>query len=134
MTVTSEDVYALAPYAETLGVRFQRLAADGVEAELDCVHALSTVGGGLHGGALMGLADVSAAVCAALNGPENAVPATMQSSTNFLRPLHGRIASAVAQPLHAGRTTVTVEVNISDDEGRLCVRVVQTIAVRAARG
>ncbi|MGW6795304.1 hotdog domain-containing protein [Streptomyces chartreusis] len=46
------------------------------------------------------------------------------SGTNYLRPIHARIASAAAQPLHAGRTTGAVKVNIGDDEGRPCVRVV----------
>lgn len=77
-TLEAEDVYALAPYAKTLGVVFEEISEAGVRARLVHDLSLSTVGGGLHGGALMGLADVCAAVCAALNGPAGAAPATVE--------------------------------------------------------
>nr|WSZ19531.1 hotdog fold thioesterase [Streptomyces canus] len=133
MTVTAEEIYAVAPFAETLGVRFTSISAPEVRAQLDCTSALSTLGGGLHGGALMGLADVAAAVCAAVNGPEEAWPATMQSNTLFLRPVRGAGAFATARPLHTGRNTVTVEVDINDEQDVLCVRNTQVVAVRTAR-
>ncbi|MFE4581595.1 PaaI family thioesterase [Streptomyces chartreusis] len=130
MTVTAEEIYAVAPFAETLGVRFAAISAPEVRARLEYASALSTLGGALHGGALMGLADVAAAVCAALNGPEGALPATMQSNTLFLRPVRGTGAFATARPLHVGRNTVTVEVDISDEEDVLCVRITQVVALR----
>lgn len=132
MSVTESDIYALAPFADTLGVRFGRLDAGLVEAHLAYVPELSTAGGGMHGGALMGLADVAGAVCAALNGGEGPVPvpATMESSTHFLRPMRGTAASATSRPLHVGRSTVTVEVDIRDDREQLCARVTQLVALK----
>ncbi|WP_217182354.1 PaaI family thioesterase [Streptomyces sp. AC495_CC817] len=123
---TAEDVYALAPYAKTLGVEFQEIAPACVRAGLAHDLSLSTVGGGLHGGALMGLADVCAAVCAALNGPVGAAPATVESSTHFLRPARTSVV-ATARPLRVGRNTV-IEVDIHDAEGELCARVTQVVA------
>lgn len=125
-TIEAEDVYALAPYAKTLGVVFEELTEVNVQARLAHDLSLSTVGGGLHGGALMGLADVCAAVCAALNGPVGAAPATVESSTHFLRPARTGVV-ATARPLRLGRNTV-VEVDIRDAEGELCVRVTQVVA------
>ncbi|MFE2719253.1 PaaI family thioesterase [Streptomyces mirabilis] len=140
MTVTAEEIYAVAPFAETLGVRFAAISAPEVRARLDYASALSTLGGALHGGALhggalhggalMGLADVAAAVCAAVNGPESTLPATMQSNTLFLRPVRGTGAFATARPLHVGRNTVTVEVDINDEQDVLCVRITQVVALR----
>ncbi|MFF0092052.1 PaaI family thioesterase [Streptomyces canus] len=124
-TLEAEDVYALAPYAKTLGVVFEEISEAGVRARLVHDLSLSTVGGGLHGGALMGLADVCAAVCAALNGPAGAAPATVESSTHFLRPACTSVV-ATARPLRVGRNSV-VEVDIHDDEGELCVRVTQVV-------
>ncbi|MFJ9010171.1 PaaI family thioesterase [Streptomyces canus] len=124
-TLEAEDVYALAPYAKTLGVVFEEISEVGVRARLVHDLSLSTVGGGLHGGALMGLADVCAAVCAALNGPVGAAPATVESSTHFLRPARTSVV-ATARPLRVGRNSV-VEVNIHDDEGDLCARVTQVV-------
>ncbi|MEU2358704.1 PaaI family thioesterase [Streptomyces misionensis] len=129
MTITAEDVYALAPFAKTLGVTFGELASGPLTARLPFTPGLSTTHGGLHGGALMGFADVTAAVCAVLNGPPGGIPATVTSSTFFLAPVRGD-ALAVASPLHVGKSSVTVEVDVKDDSGRLCVRVVQTVAVR----
>lgn len=124
-TLEAEDVYALAPYAKTLGLVFEEISEVGVQARLVHDLSLSTVGGGLHGGALMGLADVCAAVCAALNGPAGAAPATVESSTHFLRPARTSVV-ATARPLRVGRNTV-VEVDIRDDEGELCARVTQVL-------
>ncbi|WP_406102133.1 PaaI family thioesterase [Streptomyces canus] len=124
-TLEAEDVYALAPYAKTLGVVFEEISEVGVRARPVHDLSLSTVGGGLHGGALMGLADVCAAVCAALNGPAGAAPATVESSTHFLRPARTSVV-ATARPLRVGRNSV-VEVNIHDDEGELCARVTQVV-------
>ncbi|MFJ4980407.1 PaaI family thioesterase [Streptomyces coeruleorubidus] len=123
--LAAEDVYALAPYAKTLGVVFDEMTAAGVRARLAHHPSLSTVGGGLHGGALMGLADVSSAVCAALNGPAGAAPATVESTTHFLRPAHTDVV-ATARPLRVGRNTV-VEVDMHDAEGELCARVTQVV-------
>ncbi|MFI6930377.1 PaaI family thioesterase [Streptomyces sp. NPDC050287] len=127
LTLEAEDVYALAPYAKTLGVVFEEITEAGVRARLGHDLSLSTVGGGLHGGALMGLADVCAAVCAALNGPAGAVPATVESSTHFLRPARTSVV-ATARPLRPGRNTV-IEVDIHDDKGELCARVTQVVTV-----
>ncbi|KAA0921484.1 PaaI family thioesterase [Streptomyces apricus] len=127
--LSADEVYALAPYAKTLGVVFDEIAATGVRATLAHDLSLSTVGGGLHGGALMGLADVCAAVCAALNGPAGAGPATVESTTHFLRPARTDVV-ATARPLRVGRNTV-VEVDIHGTGGELCARVTQVVtAVR----
>ncbi|MFD5594910.1 PaaI family thioesterase [Streptomyces griseorubiginosus] len=73
----------------------------------------------------MGLADVCGAVCAALNGPVGAAPATVESTTHFLRPARTDVV-ATARPLRVGRNTV-VEVDVHDAEGELCARVTQVV-------
>ncbi|MGW3209139.1 PaaI family thioesterase [Streptomyces sp. NPDC001135] len=130
MTITAQDVYTLAPFARTLGIRFGALKADAVTAQLAYTPEQSTVGAAMHGGALMGLADVAGAVCATLNGTADTVPATMESTTHFLRPVHGTGAFATSRPLHVGKSTVAVEIDIRDDKDRLCVRVTQLVALR----
>ncbi|HYT74484.1 MAG TPA: hotdog fold thioesterase [Vicinamibacterales bacterium] len=129
MTITAEDVYRLAPFVRTLGVEFSELAPAAVAARLAHTVELSTTGGGLHGGALMGLADAAAAVCAALNAAPGAVPATTDSTTHFLRPVRGT-AHAVATPIRVGRTAVVVDVHIADESGERCVHVIQTVQTR----
>lgn len=133
MTITEQDVYALVPFASTLGIRFGSLTADAVAAQLPYTTEQSTIGAAMHGGALMGLADVAGAVCATLNGTGDTVPATMESTTHFLRPVHGAGAFALSRPLHVGRSTVAVEIDITDDADRLCVRVTQRVALKRPR-
>ena len=127
MSVTAEQVYALVPYARTLGVTFPRIEAEQVIAELQLSESLSTVGGGMHGGALMALADVAAAVLASATAG-GGQPATLESSTYFLERITGT-ATAIATPLRVGRNNVIVEVNIRDGNGKLAVRVTQMIAL-----
>ncbi|MEU8611387.1 PaaI family thioesterase [Actinoplanes sp. NPDC048791] len=126
MTITADEVYAAAPFVRTLGVEFERIAPDGVVGQLTFTPALSTVGGGIHGGALMSLADACAAVCAWANGAAGDLPATSDSTTHFLAPVIGN-ATATATPVNVGKRRVVVDVAIHDDGGRLCVRVIQTV-------
>lgn len=130
--VTAEQIRAAAPFTGTLGITFEALSADEVRATLPFDETLSTIGGGLHGGATMSLADISATVCAVLNAAEGAVAPTSESTTHFLRPVAGS-AFATARPLRAGRTTVVVEVDVHDESGALCARTTQMHAVSHPR-
>jgi 1,4-dihydroxy-2-naphthoyl-CoA hydrolase len=57
----------------------------------------------------------------------------LSNQTSFLRPILAGTIHAVARRRHSGRTTWVWEVDISDDQGRLCALVRMTIAVRAAQ-
>jgi uncharacterized protein (TIGR00369 family) len=130
VTITQEQVHELAPFTRTLGVEFEEMTGDRVVAALDVTPERCTVGQTLHGGALMGLTDSAAAVCAVLNLPPGATgTTTIAATTNFLRaaPL-GRV-SATARPLHRGRTTIVLEVDVHDAAGRLVARTTQTQGV-----
>ena len=83
----------------------------------------------MHGGALMALADSVGALCAVLNLPEGASTSTIESKTNFFRGVRAGYVTAVATPLHVGRTTIVVETDLFDDDGRRVARVTQTQAV-----
>jgi uncharacterized protein (TIGR00369 family) len=128
MDVTQEMIEQGAPYVGTLGVKFTKLEPTETVAELAGDHSVSTIGGGLHGGASMALADMTATVCSVLNAPEGALTTTTDSSSHFLRPLMGA-ARATARPLRAGRRSIVVAVEVTDEQGRLCVQTVQTQTV-----
>lgn len=130
MELTSEQVHALAPFTATLGVEFEVMTAERVVAALSVTPERCTVGSTLHGGALMGLTDSTAAVCAVLNLPDGATgTTTVAATTNFLRPAPLGRVTATARPLHRGRTTVVLEVDVHDQQGRLVARTTQTQAV-----
>lgn len=126
--IREEDIVAAAPFTGTLGIRFPVLEASQVRAELPWRQGLSTIGGGLHGGALMSLADIAATVCAVLNVGEGSVTATVESSSYFLRPVSGA-ATAIARPLRVGRRTIFVTAEVLDENGELCGHTSQVQAV-----
>jgi 1,4-dihydroxy-2-naphthoyl-CoA hydrolase len=56
--------------------------------------------------------------------------AGLSNQTSFLRPITAGSIHAVARPRHRGRTTWVWEVELSDDDDRLCVVSRVTVAVR----
>jgi 1,4-dihydroxy-2-naphthoyl-CoA hydrolase len=72
----------------------------------------------VHGGVFASLAD------ALTTGPD---ARAISSQTSFLRPITSGAIHAVARRRHNGRTTAVWEVDLSDDEGRLCALVRVTI-------
>ena len=85
-----------------------------------------TMGGGLHGGIVMTLADSVGAVCAFLNLPAGAGTSTIESKTNFFPPFAQGAVHAVARPLHVGRTTIVVQTDVRDDADRRVALITQT--------
>jgi uncharacterized protein (TIGR00369 family) len=95
--------------------------------------ATTTAGGGMHGGALMSLADTVGGTVAFLNLPEGAATSTISSSTVFLRAVRTGSVTATGRLVHKGRTTIVAETELSDDEGRPVARTTQTQAVLMPR-
>ena len=126
----TEQTRSAMPFAATLGVEVLAAAAEEVRARLPWEERLCTAGAILHGGALMSLADAAGALCAFLNLPEGAgATATIESKTNFFRPVREGHVEAVSRPLHVGRTTIVVETDLRDASGKHVARVIQTQAV-----
>lgn len=118
------------PFTEKLGVEVLEHGPEVVRSRLAWQQDLCTLGGVLHGGVLMSLADATAAVSAFLNLPEGAQgTTTVESKTNFVRAIRSGYAVATARPLHAGRRFIVVETEIHDDAGTLVGKTTQTQAV-----
>src|SRR4029079_8243040 len=91
-----------------------------------------TAAGVLHGGYLMSLADTAAAALAYLHLPPGATTATIEAKTNFLTAVRSGFVTARAEPVHVGRRTIVVQVDVTDDAGTRVTRTLQTHAVSAA--
>jgi uncharacterized protein (TIGR00369 family) len=117
------------PFARLVGLEVTAADPTEVRGRLAWAPELCTSVGGLHGGALMTLGDTLGAVCAFLNLPEGATTSTIESKTNFFRPVSKGYAEGISTPLHVGRTTVVVQTDIRDSEGRRVALVTQTQAV-----
>ena len=119
----------LVPFAATLDIEMLEAGPDLVSARLGWAPELCTIGGLMHGGVLMALADSLGGICAYLNLPRGARTATTSSSSVFLRGFTAGMVMAVARPLHAGRAVIVVQTDLTDDSGRLAAQVTQTQAV-----
>jgi uncharacterized protein (TIGR00369 family) len=88
---------------------------------------LCTLGGILHGGAIMAFADTLGAVATLLNIPHAASTATLESKTNFFRPAAaGTEVTGRCTPLHKGKRTMTWQTKVTSSEGKLIAVVTQT--------
>ena len=125
----TDQLLALMPFAVATGVAVDRAAPDEVVGRLAWAPERCTAGGLMHGGALMTLADSIGAVCAFLNLPPGASTSTVSSTTSLVRGLRSGTAHAVARPAHVGRSFVLVNVELTDDDGRLLAQTTQTQAV-----
>jgi uncharacterized protein (TIGR00369 family) len=121
------------PFARTVGVELVSAGADEVRGRMAWAEERCTSAAVLHGGALMTLADTLGAICAFLNLRPGEGTSTIESKTNFFRAVRSGHVEAVTRPLHVGRTTVVVQTDLRDDQGRRVAQVTQTQAVLAPR-
>jgi uncharacterized protein (TIGR00369 family) len=147
-TAATEMIHSLVPLCVTLGITADTAGPNEVVLSLDWAPNLCTGNDVLHGGIVMALADSSGAVCAFLNLPEGAGgTATIESKTNFFRPLTRRAGTARggsgppgaatrsgtvkahSYPLHIGKRVIVVETEIRGDDGRLAAKTIQSQAI-----
>src|SRR5438309_9162523 len=109
-----------------LGLRIVEASPDRVVAELTIRDDLRTVGGSLHGGTLMALADTVGATATVLNLPAGATTTTLESKTNFFAAGRAGTVRAEATPLHRGKRTMVWQTRVTDEAGRLLSLTIQT--------
>jgi 1,4-dihydroxy-2-naphthoyl-CoA hydrolase len=131
MTVNDQlgALVAMMPFAEHLGIELDKATPEEVVGRVTWAPEKCTTAGLLHGGVIMATADTVGAVCAFLNLPEGANTSTIESKTNFFRGVREGAVRAVTRPLHVGRTTIVVQTDLTDDQGKRVAQVTQTQAV-----
>ncbi|HXM72879.1 MAG TPA: PaaI family thioesterase [Candidatus Dormibacteraeota bacterium] len=130
----TELMHEAMPLCATLGARVVTYTPAEVAFSLDWAPGLCTIGGILHGGVIMALADSAGGACALLNLPKEASgTATIESKTNFLGAVRSGTVTATAAPLHVGGTTIVVETSVRDSSGRMVAKVTQTQMVLRPR-
>jgi 1,4-dihydroxy-2-naphthoyl-CoA hydrolase len=125
---SDNEIVAAMPHAQSIGVALDHATADEVRGHLDWSPEHTTLGGALHGGALMALADSIGAVCAFLNLPPGAATTTVESKTNFFHGVKKGRVRAISRPVHTGRRFITVQTDLYNEE-RCIGMTVQTQAV-----
>jgi 1,4-dihydroxy-2-naphthoyl-CoA hydrolase len=116
------------PFAELLRIDFVSAELDRIVGRMRVAPENCTLGGVVHGGAVMALADTMGGVGAYINLDEKAVgTTTIESKTNFLgaAPV-GSVLVATAAPIHRGRRTQVWQTRIETEEGRPVALTIQT--------
>jgi 1,4-dihydroxy-2-naphthoyl-CoA hydrolase len=95
---------------------------------------LKQPGGLVHGGVFASIAEslASLATWAAVRA-DGLSAQGLSNQTSFLRPITEGTIHVHARRRHRGRTTWVWEVDVTDDDGRLCALVRMTVAVRQPR-
>lgn len=81
------------------------------------------IGGSVHGGILAAMVDIVMLVALfAEIRPEEKPAGTADLNISYLRPAHGQRVFADARVVKHGRQLAMIEVEITDDENRLCAK------------
>ncbi|WP_232376177.1 PaaI family thioesterase [Amycolatopsis aidingensis] len=84
----------------------------------------------LHGGANAVLAEALGSTVAALNAGRDRVAMGLELSCTHHRAVRAGKVTGVASPVHVGRGTVTVDIELTDDSGRRSCSARLTCVVR----
>jgi 1,4-dihydroxy-2-naphthoyl-CoA hydrolase len=114
-----------------VGLEILSLGEDEATGRVPVRDEIRQPAGLIHGGVYAAIAE-SLTTLATGRAVGDKLAQGLSSQTSFLRPVTGTTIHATARRRHRGRTTWVWEVDITDDEGRVCVLVRMTVAVRDA--
>jgi 1,4-dihydroxy-2-naphthoyl-CoA hydrolase len=119
---------------DLIGLEYLEGTPDEVRARVPATDDIRQPVGLVHGGVFAAMAESMCSAATWLGVREEGMAAMGQSnSATFIRPITEGHVNAVARPRHRGRSTWIWDVEISDDDGRLCALVRMTVAVRPER-
>jgi 1,4-dihydroxy-2-naphthoyl-CoA hydrolase len=111
-----------AGFAKVLGIEFTELGPDRTVLTCEITPELLQPYGILHGGVHCSLVETAASTGAALWLADRGHVVGVANHTNFLRAVRSGRLTAVATPIHRGRTQQLWLVVVSDDAGRALAR------------
>lgn len=114
-----------APFDRLYGLEVLDHGAEVVRAQVAVRDEVKQPAGLVHGGVFAAMAESMATLGARRPGT---TAKGLSSQTSFLRPILDGTIHATARRRHSGRTTSVWEVEITDDDGRLCALVRVTVA------
>ena len=117
--------------ADTLGIEVKELSPTRVVASMPVDERTLQPFGILHGGASIALAETVASLGATANvDRESFLAMGLEINANHLRAKSDGVVTAVATPIHIGRTTHVWDVRITDENERLVCVSRCTLAIR----
>jgi uncharacterized protein (TIGR00369 family) len=121
-------------FAEEIGVEWIDLDPDNARARITVEQKHLQPFGIVHGGVYASLAEsICSAATFGVIREDDMVAMGQSNNTTFLRPIASGHVNASAKTRQRGRTTWVWDVELSDDEGRVCALVRMSVAVRPRR-
>ena len=115
----------------TLGFKLLEVGETSARGEVPYSDAICQRFGLVHGGTYAALAEMVATEATVHHvWPDGNRAMGSSNNTAFLRPISAGTIHAAARALHRGRTTWVWDVDLTDDDGRLCATSRVTVAVR----
>lgn len=138
MSTDPQAIPGAVPYEESFdslyGLEIVEQADGLMRGRVAVTNRVRQPAGLVHGGLYAAMAESLASVATHLAvAPEGKFAVGLANATSFLRPILEGHVHAEARVRHRGRTTWLWDVEITDDEGRLCAVTRMTIAVREPR-
>ena len=113
------------------GLELLAVDDESVSAQVAVRDELLQPAGLVHGGVFASIAESICSIATWLAVQADGRSAQgLSNQTSFLRPITSGTIHALATRRHRGRTTWVWEVDITDDDNRLCALVRMTVAVR----
>jgi len=126
--MTPEELDAILPdFPKSMGVTLTSGSPECIVGTLTVEPHHANRNGVMHGGAIMAFADALGGSAAAINLEEGQSTTTLESKTNFLRPIAiGETATARCEALHRGRRTTIWQTTVLREDGKPAAIVIQT--------
>lgn len=119
------------PFDELIGTEWLEIGDQIATARIAVRPELTQPHGLVHGGVYAALAEsVCSRATATAVWPDGKIAMGQSNHTSLLRPVTEGQITAMATRKHRGRSTWIWEVELTDDQGRLCALVRMTLAVR----
>ena len=117
----------------TLGVEVVEVTEEVIRGRMPVQDRIRQPYGIVHGGAMSAIAESLTSIGTARGVmAEGKLAMGQEINASFMRPISSGHVNALARVRRRGRTAWNWEVEITDDEGRLCALLRATIAVRDA--
>lgn len=107
------------PFPRYNHIRIGKIERDHVVLYVDAVSESLNAKGTVHGGLLFAMADFCGATTARTDGRSYT---TLSAEAHYLKGVSGGRITAESRLVHRGKTTVLVEVDITDEQGALLFR------------
>jgi 1,4-dihydroxy-2-naphthoyl-CoA hydrolase len=115
----------------TLGIEVLDHDDETVRGRMEVSDRVRQPYGIVHGGAILAIAESLTSLGTALGvAKEGKIAMGQEISASYMRPIAQGHVNALARVRRKGRTAWNWEVEVTDDDGRLCTLVRATIAVR----